>query len=273
MANTKPPLPEFADPPVIETVLGVEFPSIEGWAIPHFGLFWQQIRSEYPQFEVQPPLAVVDDLRSKEDRILQAVMIEFLPQPPVRCWYLDAGKTRLLQVQNDRFIHNWRKTEGGDAYLRYENIKPIFEREWKRFAEFLTAEKLGLPAPARCEVTYVNHFLKGKEWNSLADVSRIIPSWTGCASVESLSAPNALSINVRYPIMDEAGHLTIQVQPAIRQTDRKEILQMTLTAKGRPTSPDLDGVLAWLDLGRDSVVRAFCDFTSPEMHKLWGRKV
>jgi len=36
-------LPDFNEPPVIETVLGLQFDSLESFSIPHFGLYWSKI--------------------------------------------------------------------------------------------------------------------------------------------------------------------------------------------------------------------------------------
>ncbi len=49
-------LPDFISPPVDETALSLQFPKIAGFGVPHFGLFWERIRSDYPRFEVQPPI-------------------------------------------------------------------------------------------------------------------------------------------------------------------------------------------------------------------------
>jgi len=272
MPNTSTPLPEFEDPPVIETVLSVEFAPLEAWKIPQFGLFWNDLRTDYPRFEIQPPLATPEEARTKEDRILQAVLVEFMPHPLVRCWYIHADGARLLQVQSDRFIHNWRKGDDSAAYPRYDTIRPMFEREWARFVAFLTREKLGAPEPMRCEVTYVNHLVKGREWNSLADLAKVFAPWSGRTTNGWLPAPNGFAINVCFPIPEEKGSLTIQTQMAVRKSDKKDIVQMTLTARGRPASPAIADVLNWLDLGREWVVRGFADFTSPDMHKLWRRK-
>ena len=58
---------------------------------------------------------------------------------PVRRWFIHKSETRLLQVQNDRFIHNWRKVGPADEYPHYETIRPIFLTEWTRFYGFLEA--------------------------------------------------------------------------------------------------------------------------------------
>jgi hypothetical protein len=68
------------------------------------------------------------------------------------------------------------------------------------------------------------------------------------------------------------GRLPIKLQSAIRHADAKEILQLTLTARGRPASSSLDHVRRWFDLGREWVVQGFADFTTAKMHQLWRRK-
>jgi hypothetical protein len=57
MVDTGRPLPDFGAPPVVETALGVEFAPLRKWSVPHFGVFWNEIKSDYPRFEVQPALA------------------------------------------------------------------------------------------------------------------------------------------------------------------------------------------------------------------------
>jgi uncharacterized protein (TIGR04255 family) len=263
--------PDFADPPVIETVLGVEFAALDRWSIPHFGLYWQGIRHEYPKTQIQPPLAP-EDSRSKDDKFLQVAMIEMIAQPPIRCWYINEPGTRLLQIQKDRFIHNWRKEGSREEYPRYETIRPIFEREWRRFCDFLLQEDIDIPKPARCEVTYVNHLIRGREWQNFKDLPRVFPAWTWLDGEELLASPDLVAFNTRYPFPEKKGHLSVHLVPATRQMDNKDILQLTLTARGRPATPDVSDVMSWFDYGREKVVQAFCDLTSPQMHSLWGKR-
>ena len=50
-----------------------------------------------------------------------------------------------------------------------------------------------------------------------------------------------------------------------------EVLQLDVSATGRPTSSKTPDILEWLDLGREWVVKGFADFTTPEMHMKWRR--
>ncbi len=273
MADTpSTPLPEFDAPPVVETLLGVQFQRLESWGVPHFGLFWQLVRDEYPQFEVQPPLNQQIE-RFGSDDIRAPSRLVLTQDPPVRCWFLNETGGRLLQLQNGHFIHNWRLIGEHDAYPRYDQtIRPAFESEWRRFCEFLTSSRISEPKIAQCEVTYVNHIVQGEGWGSSADLPKVLPCWSGANSGDFLPVPESVVLNANYVLPNQQGRLHITTEPAIRQVDAKEVLQLTLSVRGRPVSSSLADVMKWFDLGREWVVRGFADFTSSPMHKLWKRK-
>src|SRR5258708_4827525 len=91
-------LPEFDLPPVSEVAIGVEFLSLETWRIPHFGLYWNQIRAEYPKCEVHPPIPS----QPESSGILQPVTFRLGDPNYLRCWYLDNTGGEIVQVQPDR---------------------------------------------------------------------------------------------------------------------------------------------------------------------------
>jgi uncharacterized protein (TIGR04255 family) len=276
MIDTGQPLPDFGAPPVVETALSVEFAPLGKWGIPHFGLFWNEISSEYPRFETQPPLSSQIERFGKPAKLPPQITLELVTQLPVRCWFIHKSETRLLQVQNDRFIHNWRKKVGtagtADTYPHYENIRPIFEREWNRFLEFLRAQDMGTPEVRQCEVTYVNHIDPGNGWNTLADLPGVIGTRLGAGTEQFLPPAEAVGLNAVYILPNEQGRLRVQLDTVFRHVDAKETLQLTLTSRGRPASSQMADLLRWFDLGREWVVRGFADFTAAKMHTLWQRK-
>ena len=265
-------LPDFEAPPVVETALGVEFVPLARWSIPHYGLLWEKIRGDYPNFAIQPPLGSQVEKFGSEARVVPpSFQVVPVSAPEVRCWFTEPSQSRLLQVQPDRFIHNWRKPKvEGARYPHYEKIRPIFEREWGRFGEFLRGESLGEPEVVQCEVTYVNHLDRGVGWESFGDLGNVVRFWTD-ASTQFLPRAEAMILNVSYVIPSNKGRLHVALQPAFRPDDAKEVLQLTLTARGRPVSSRTQDVLDWLDLGHEWVVRGFADFTTDAMHRLWRR--
>jgi hypothetical protein len=77
--------------------------------------------------------------------------------------------------------------------------------------------------------------------------------------------------NSSYVMGDKQGRLYVGLQPALRNYDAKEVLQLTLTARGRPASSTLEDVLSWFNMGHEWIVRGFAHLTTPEMHALWER--
>jgi uncharacterized protein (TIGR04255 family) len=260
-------LPDFENPPAVETLMGVHFAPIEKWQGPYFGLFWSQIKKDYPKAEVQPPVVAAPT----PELVLSQFQSRF--ELPVRCWFFNRDETRLIQVQNNLFLHNWRKVAHADKYLHYDDLRPIFEREWQAFRNFLDGEGLEAPAVQLCEVTYVNHIDRGSGWQTFADLSQVFPNWSPQTSGNILPAPELVAINASYPLKDVDGRLQITAQPAVRQTDTKETLQLTVTARCKPASYSNQDIYRCLDEARKWVVLGFTDFTSNKMHEIWGRKL
>jgi uncharacterized protein (TIGR04255 family) len=265
-------LPEFSRPPVIETVLGVQFRPVANFSIPHFGLFWAKIRDKYPGYEVQPPLGPVIEEFGEGQWKNVGVNIELMQIPEVRCWFKDSSGKQLIQLQRDRFLFNWRKVKDEDMYPRYDNIEPRFAETWNEFCSFLHEVGLEEPDVNQCEVTYVNHIDLGHGWKSYAELKNVIACWSGEISGSFLPDPESVNIGARYVLPNGKGRLHVLMQPAIRRTDAKEILQLNLTARGKPESSTAQHVLEWLDLGHKWIVRGFTDFTTKSMHEIWGRR-
>ena len=260
---TQRTLPDFENPPAVETLMGVHFPPIADWKSPYFGLFWARVKKEYPKIEMQPP-------------IMQLPADLIAGQPPwefARCWFFNQNQTRLIQVQKNLFLHNWRKVAPGEKYLHYDDLRPHFEREWEGFRQFLEQERLEMQKVSECEVTYVNHIDRGTGWETFADLSNVFPNWSPATSEMVLPSPELVSINASYPLKAIDGSLQINAQPAVRQTDAKETIQLTVTARCRPSSSSNKDIYRCLDEARKWVVLGFTDFTGPKMHKLWGRKI
>ena len=265
-------LPDFDNPPVNETALSIQFAPLEKFAIPYYGMYWARIRRDFGRFEIQPPLPNVTEQFGDSNR-LPNFAVQFIAHPDVRAWFLNESGTQLLQVQCDRFIHNWRQLTGEEKYPRYPAIKVTLQNEWVRFCEFLRSEELGTPQVNQCEVTYVNHIDYNKGWRDYSELNKVIASWSGNSSGTFLTAPEKVNMETHYLLPNDLGRLHIAVAPVIRARDLREVLQITVTARGAPSDSTDKGVFHWLDLGREWVVKGFADFTSNSMHRIWGRKI
>lgn len=265
-------LPNYDRPPVVETVLGVEFGPIVGWKAAHFGLFWEVVRAEYPRTETQPPLpSIIETFGSGARYRALEPSLQLLREPSPRCIFADDANGWLVQLQRDRFLHNWNKTGPTSVYPRFPAALLRFEESWKRFSSFLEREGLPLPEVQQCEVTYINHIERGAGWDSLEDLPAVLAVLKTTTSA-FLPGPDVLVLTASYVIPDEAGRLHVSLQPALRNADQVEVLQLQLTARGRPKSSAAAELSAWLELGRQWVVKGFTDITTDRMHTMWGRR-
>jgi hypothetical protein len=68
------------------------------------------------------------------------------------------------------------------------------------------------------------------------------------------------------------GRLHIQAAVVAYLGTESKAVQLTLTARGQPLGAGIDGIIAFLNLGREYIVRGFTSFTTPQMHETWGRR-
>jgi uncharacterized protein (TIGR04255 family) len=265
------PLPEFDNPPVSEVAISVEFDPLEGWRSPHAGLYWGSIKTDYPRTEAQPPLP--SQIEKFGDAFPQIPMlrVEVVNPEIMRFWFLAEPPTHLIQVQRDRFIINWRKVRGDEKYPRYAEMLPRFAREWAQFQEFVREQGVGPITVQQCEITYVNDILRGEGWDIVSDSLSLFSPWWGSGSEGFLPKPETVVINGSFRMPDDRGRLHFATQHVQRQIDQREVIQLRLTARGYPDSNDDSGVLRWMDLGREWIVRGFADLTTPRAHALWKR--
>src|SRR6266436_4453020 len=106
-ASAQPPLPEYDNPPVNEVVCGILFKRIDGFLNPYLGLLWEQYKPEYSEcLEVVPLIPVIESFDTPSPSEPQLDLeAPLLP----RTWFVHANGNGVIQVQRDRFLHNWRK--------------------------------------------------------------------------------------------------------------------------------------------------------------------
>ncbi len=258
-------LPKFEKPPVIETVLGVEFETLTTFQVPHFGLFLSDIKDVYTSFQQLPP--IISQVERFEGDSVEIASFQFGFRPEIRCLFLDKKQEWKLQVQNNKFLSNW--TKSASDYPSYDETLRRFKTYWNKFISFLERNKFEKPKVKQCEVLYLNHF-------DPIDVNRIgdyFPFWlTANKKTKFLPQPEAIATNLVYRIPENRGRLHISVEPAVRHADLKTITQVSLHARVLPSSSSRNDVLEAVNIAHEWVVRGFADYTSEKMHKIWERR-
>jgi len=274
MADRPSDLPEFEQPPVAEVALGVQFKTDSPLRVPHFGLFWELVREDFPEFREQPPLSPqIEELEAESPKISPqfSMQIGAGPPPAPRCWFMDVSKNRLIQLQTDRFVHNWRKVTGDEAYPRYEAIENEFAARWQEFISFLADQDLGVPIVTQADVTYVNHIPRGSCWESTDDLTEVFSILKPVNETELFGPMETIEFGIRRRLPDNRGRLHVAVAPAFHTRDNTIMMRMVLTARGPVPDSSSEAILEWMQTGRSAIVKSFAALTSPKAHGFWER--
>jgi len=267
-------LPKYAKPPVVEVAMSVQFDELADFKLVHFGQLWNYYRERYPKTENHPPLGSVIELFGKQGPERATLSVES-GYPVGRCWYKSDDALRLVQIQPDRFILNWRKLDTDVEYPSYATLRELFVKELNQFLVFVSEQELGDFTPTQCELTYVNHVPSRDGWSSRDELSNVLATWSNEPSRGfDLPPIEDLRFQWQYQFQELSkplGRLHVHVHSAVRTSDRTPILVLQLTARGAPLGGDVGGVLAFSDRAHEWIVRAFTTVTTERMHKLWER--
>jgi uncharacterized protein (TIGR04255 family) len=277
MTRSDAGLPDFERPPVAEVVLACGFDAVDGLntaALFQFG--FQELNETFPNIEEQPPyFPTLEKFDGAGDEPLVQLVTE---RPPSRLWYRNETGTRLVQLQRDWLACNWQNAGGMDPYPRYPVVEAFFVDTLHQLGDFLSRRDLAPIRPTSCEVTYVNHiFPVAGIWSGHGELEHVLRIVGSPDPAGFLPRPEGGQFQYRFVIPDSegapVGRLHVTAQPALRREDASPALLLTLTARGRPVDGEGEpGVLNFLRLGHEWVVRGFADVTTADMHQAWGRR-
>ena len=259
-------LPEFADPPVVETVHGVQFREIKGLGSARLGAFWKSLGTEWPH---------VDDAQRLPPQLERfggvgwgqaALKLKLQQVPNCRLMIRNAAEDRMIQLQNGQLHWNWLGRDSA-GYPRYHVIKQEFDVVLARFAAFLDSEGLPPLEPNQWELTYLNHLPRGTVWNSAADWPRLFPTLPTVQTDLTVVVPESFGGEWHYEIPPRRGRLHVQIVHEKRE-NADERLVLALTARG-PAS-DLPTLHDGLEVAHRTIVIAFKELTSDDAHRRWG---
>ena len=247
----------FQKPPLNEVALGYSFLPRPDLLIPHLGRFWAEIDSAYPSCQHAAP--IIDNADA------DAAAFGDLPLP--RIWFTSKDGTRLVQLQQDRLIFNWRDTGSGEPYERFPAVQAEFERVddlFRAYVERLSGEAIH---PAMYSLTYVNMIKQGDGWSTFEDVGRVFPDLQWRAESRFLPTPSEIAWKASFALPNGFGRLTAHVQPAKLVRDSQPVLKFELTANSGSLGGRAIDRREWIDLAHNWVIQSFKDLTGNEMHQ------
>ncbi len=250
-------IPSYASPPLTEVAFGIQFTPV-ALQTAHVGKFWTEVGTDFPLTQDAPPLPDVAETPS----------VSLLTMPPLRRSLLVSKDTEyLLQIQDSKFFHNWRRSSGDSKYPRFKTLFPSFVAYWKRFSEFLAQQRLGTPVPVRYELTYVNAL--ENVGNMKVEESVKLVNWDSF-NTGFLHSPETANTAWVFALPDAKGKITVGTNRAIRDKGQSAVV-LSLSCSGEAKDKQYS-IEQWFDTAHEYIVRGFTDLTTEPAQKVWGRE-
>lgn len=262
--------PDYEKPPVIEVVCGVLFKPLSGFLTPHVGLLWEKYRDEYPECSEVAPL---DPILERFEEPPQ-ISLEIGNVPPLpRVWFVQKDGNGLIQIQRDRFLHNWRKAQSAENYPRYHGVKDMYQKSFSKFQAFLEESRISAIEPLQYEMTYINHIPKGDGWENIGEIGELFPDFTfGSKEARFLPEPNTINWRTTFILPQNAARMHVVIRNVKMRDSGKPVILLELTVRGIGSDKSIEGMWTWFDLAREWIVRGFSDITSERVQReVWRR--
>lgn len=268
----------YANGPLDELVIGVQFssPVISESAI--LSRLWSTFRDEFPSLEIQPAVPPFEEtFVSPEEFEPGAVEQQIFvgPSMPQRFWFASQDERRLVQVQSDRVLVNWRKRDDTDAYPRFDEIGGLFDSRLDDLYAAVREADGEEPHASLCEVTYINIVDAESGTGGAAGRRPLSDFLTMVRDVNPLGTDSVeeTSLQQAYVIADSdsrpVGRLRVSAAPGLRASDRRRIFAVHFSVRLRPESPDREGVSAAVSRAHQILRSNFEVFTTAEAQASW----
>lgn len=230
----------------------------------HVGVFWSQIRKDFPTIEQKPPV-----MMTQLPGIPSVLPFDF-PAPgeifPMPCFLLTgADDAHVIQIQRDAFIVNWRRKQ--QDYPRYKAVKAEFDLRFATFRAFITKE-LGVeePVPRLCELLYSNVLVADDVWRGAGDTNKIIANF----ALPKIGGGQSNPPNFQQVASSEVKPglwVTVTAKNGRRAVEQDEVLVFELKASGLTSA--LAESASWFDDAHTEINKAFVAFTTEEARRTW----
>lgn len=265
---------DFRSPPIQEVSYSIQFKEKEDFHIGFLGLLWDVFRAEFPN------LQHAQRISHEVERFGVSVakpMFQLLDHREAPCiWMVSPKEERLLQIQNDMFVLNWRKYHNPVLeYPRFEVLIDEYKALLNQFTDFLQKNGLGGLEIDQVQVTNVNHILETD--NQAGEIFEGLNCGVGISDDLCLENYSFKMNHVLNRDSNPIGRLHTTAQRVRVKQDGEEVPAFRLTFVARSNvkksqGADLGTALDTIAFLRNNINMAFKKLTNSKMHQHWEIK-
>jgi uncharacterized protein (TIGR04255 family) len=239
--------------PLVEVVVGIQL-SKEAITSEFIFEFYQLSKNKFPKIQEHPPLPF--QIENKDSNAQLG-----LPNGiSSRKFFIESEGNRLIQLQHNRIVFNWRVAKPDDQYPHYDSVIKefygIIEQVEKKVPIKLLINQL--------EFSYVNHMVLEDFGLDSLQVSNII---------KFINFPNPLkTINCNLSLWEPEleGNIIAQLKSAKRNRDDKKILIYETTCRG--VNKNGQSVEQWFDQAHQKLLQLFENSITDKAKSIWQKQ-
>ena len=263
--------PVFLRPPIVETIIGVQFTPLRGFRSGHYGRLWHVVLDDAEWLSIDDEPILPSYTERFDDIRLKMTKSSGGPSGPgiVRMKVRDAGRTKSIQLQPDKLYFSWNR-EHPEA-VDFAQAKSYFADIFDKLSKFAKAANLGPVEPNLWDVTYINQIPSGDLWKEPREWYKVLPRFfpvedPGATGVRFASYDGTW----HFEIEPQLGRLHLNIAKMVRTGGAAPVLYMKLAARGEIKDLGSDEWLAGIERGHLSCTSLFCAITSPAAQAEWG---
>lgn len=241
--------------PLVEVVIGLQ---LKEEIIPNeylFGTFYEKNKINFPNIQEHPPLhSIIERIDGQSEIILPNGF-------STRKYFIEKAENKLIQIQKNRILFNWRANDNGQQYPHYENVL----KEYISIVNSLDSDLKILKNVNQLEFTYVDHI----------EVEFLLNEGLNLSNVFSfINLENDIkTINCVFNIWNENinGNVIVSLKTGKRNKDQKKILILETTCRGYRT--DLPSISEWYNIAHKILLEYFEKLSTEKIKALWVKEM
>jgi uncharacterized protein (TIGR04255 family) len=242
------------------------------------GMFREAVKGEFPNTEYQSrlPKTFIVNTPAPLPGNFPPVFPQFVTQEGSnRVWLVSADNSRLVQIQDDRFVFNWRR--GTEPYPQFEKVAELFWQYFDLYRE-IVAECDSAVEPQMLELSYFNWLDEG----SISQGDAILSSQYSRINWEhdelrfegQVAATNYSIINggvTTGRLQVQSANQIARVSRSTSTLEKGAILNLSYFY-ALPPGADDPTIDDQIFSGRSLIVNAFDQLTTEAAHTAWERQ-
>lgn len=251
--------------PLREIIFAVEFEGANFSSV-HWGMYWEHIREEFPEYLDAPPM-LKDDYSSS--------------LPPLRGGlFISENRKQIIQLQDSAFIYQCIDL-APDETLDFEPLFQEFLKKWQQFKQWWSDLAQTSIYPIIYRLSYNNIIDQDSGWLSPKDNPKVFTFINESSTWKNPHKTLGMfDCQLYFELPQSLGILQVSIDQREKDDEHESnfLLFNLWTSQAKSSDEDTSneehfdgdkGLQTWFNLAHENLVKYFFDLTENKVQQIW----